>query len=217
MKTNVKARFHGGFIFVDNFDDLLRHPDWIDAANLGTITESGGVLTLALAAGVHGDFWIANDSCPIAMIDLSLHTSKYLEITTKLNSFTLNDEVRTGLYITDQIDKTKGIHFTLVRDDDTNLHGLEIGDMGGAQLKIDLTLTAIPVWLRIRTSGSQGSGSVLYFDYSHDGYSWIKFHVVEDEAWNQVGLLCWNWDAGGWSAISAPFEYFKIKEILEKL
>lgn len=216
MKTNIKARLHGGFIFVDNFDDLLRHPDWTDAAGNGSITEASDVLTLAIANGVHGDFWGATTDGPVCTVDLD--SSKNLVITIKLNSYTVNNRTRAGLYITDSVDGTHGIHFGRTRRDEaapTIRNGLTIIDMNGSELAY-VAETSLPIWLRIRTSGSQGSGSLLYFDYSTDGYSWTKLHVQEDEAWSKVGLLVWNW-TDTWSAISAPFEKFTIKEILEKL
>jgi len=213
MKTKIKARLHSGYIFVDNFDDLLRHPDWTDVASNGSITEASDVLTLAIADTVHGEFWGASTDGPVCTVDLD--SSKNLVITVKINTYTVNDLTRAGLYITDSVDGTHGIHFGRTRKDAaTARNGLTIFDMNGSELAY-VALAILPVWLRIRTSGSQGSGSVLYFDYSTDGYSWTKLHVQEDEEWSKVGLLVWNWT--DWNAISAPFEKFTIKEILEKL
>ena len=213
MKTKITARLHGGYIFVDNFDDLLRHPDWTDVASNGSITEESDVLMLAIADTVHGEFWGAATDGPVCTVDLD--SSKNLVITVKLNSYTVNDLTRAGLYITDSVDGTHGVFFGRERKDAGPARdGLIIHDMDGSELAY-VALAILPVWLRIRTSGSQGSGSVLYFDYSTNGYSWTKLHVQEDEEWSKTGLLVWNWT--DWNAISAPFEKFTIKEILEKL
>ncbi|MCK4758950.1 MAG: fibronectin type III domain-containing protein, partial [Candidatus Aminicenantes bacterium] len=104
MKTKIKARLHGGFIFVDNFDDLLRHPDWTDVAGNGSITEASDVLTIAIANGVHGEFWGASTDGPVCTVDLD--SSKNLIITVKINTYTVNDLTRAGLYITDSVDGT---------------------------------------------------------------------------------------------------------------
>ena len=213
MKTKVKAIFHGGFIFVDNFDDLLRHPDWTDVASNGSITEASDVLTIAIANGVHGDFWGATTDGPVCTVEID--STKNLIIIVKLNSYTVNDLTYAGLYITDSVAGTNGIHFGRRRQVAAPArNGLIVTDMNVGELAY-VALTTLPVWLRIRTSGSQGSGSVLYFDYSTNGYSWIKLHVQEDEAWSKAGLLVKNWT--DWNAISAPFEKFTIKEILEKM
>ena len=214
MKTKVKALLHGGFIFFDNFDDRLRHPDWTDVAGNGTIVEASDLLTIAIADTVHGDFWGATTDGPVCTIDIS-DTSKYLEIITQLNSYTVNDLTYAGLYITDSVAGTNGIHFGRRRQVAAPArNGLVVTDLNVGELAY-VAETTLPIWLRIRTSGSQGSGSVLYFDYSVDGHSWTKLHVQEDEAWSKVGLLVKNWT--DWNAISAPFEFFKIKEILEKI
>ncbi|MCK5127899.1 MAG: fibronectin type III domain-containing protein [candidate division Zixibacteria bacterium] len=212
MKTKVKALLHGGLIFVDNFDDLLRHPDWTDAAGNGTITESGGVLTVALAAAAHGDFWGATTDGPVCTFDFD--NSKNLIITTKLNSYTPGNKTRAGLYITDSVDGTHGIHFgRTYRTEAPARNGLTILNMNVAELAY-VALTTLPVWLRIRVNGS-GAGSLMYFDYSIDGYNWTKLHVQEDESWSKIGLLVWNWTL--WEAVSAPFEFLKVKEDLEKM
>jgi len=214
MKTKIKARLHGGFTFVDNFDDLLRHPDWTDEPGNGSITESGGVLTLALADEVHGEFWGDVTEAPVCTVDI-LDTTKCLEIITKINSFTVNNKIRAGLYITDMVSGNNGLFFARGRNDTTPSNGLGINDMNVGELAY-VDEMALPIWLRIRTSGSQGSGSLLYFDYSTDGYTWTTLHVQEDESWSKAGLLVKNWQPD-WSAVSAPFEFFKIKEILEKI
>ena len=198
-------------IFYDDFEDGIRAPEWTDVENNGTIVEADGVLRLAIADGVHGDFWGGLTDAPVCTVDI-LDTTKCLEIITKINSYEVTNKTRVGLYITDSVDGTHGIFFARGRNDTTPTNGLGINDMNVGELAY-VDETTLPIWLRIRTSGSQGAGSILYFDYSTDGYTWTNLHVQEDESWSKAGLLVKNW-ADDWSAVSAPFEFFRICELI---
>ena len=189
-------------LFIDDFEDGARNSAWTDVPNNGSITEADGVLTLALADGIHGDFWGATEDGPVCTID---STFKNLVVITKLNSYTVNDKTRAGLYITDVVGGSKGIHFGRARRDAAPVrNGLTIIGMNAEELAyVDETI--LPIWLRIRAQGS-GAGSTMYFDYSTDGENWTTLHIQKDETWSKIGLLVWNWTL--WSAISAPFEFF---------
>lgn len=192
-------------IFLDDFKDAARNPSWTDEPNNGTIVEADDVLTLAIANGVHGDFWGATTDGPVCTIGLD--NSKNYVITTKLNSFIVNNKIRAGLYITDLVAGTNGISFNRMRRDEAPARdGLTILDMNADELAY-VAITTLPIWLKVIIIGS-GAGSTMRFYYSTNGADWIYVHTAENETWDKVGLLVWNW--GAWSAVSAPFEFFRI-------
>lgn len=192
----------GSSVYRDDFDDESRDEAWTDDPNNGTITESGDVLTLALGSGVVGDFWTGIKEAPITYITPGQDT---LTIIAKLNSYTVNDLTRTGIYITSSIDGGTGIGFGRMRNDGNSLNGLQVMEMGVGPLAY-VSLTTLPVWLRVRAEGS-GNGSVIYFDYSTDGVEWTNLHTLNNETWDKIGLVTQNWDVH--NAISTPYEFFK--------
>lgn len=189
----------------DDFEDGTRHIRWTDSVGNGTITEAGGLLTTAFGGGVNAEFALGN--APLAMM-----TPKEDRITViaKLNSYTVNDDTAAGLYITDTVGPGNGISFTRYRNDSTPRNGIIVWDVGVGQLAY-AAVTTLPIWLRIRVSGS-GAGSIMTFDYSTDGYTWTILHTLNNEAWATVGLYAANW--GVHNACSAPFEFFDVYESL---
>jgi len=210
LHLNFKVPQYSDYYFRDDFDDTIRDPLWTDDPNSGTITEIDEVLTLAIANGVHGDFWPGiGDDGPVCWID---STVQHLTVTAKLNSYTVNDRTRAGIYITDVITGANGIHFGRVKNTVTPEDGLAVTEMGvGALARV--AVTTLPVWLRATINGS-GAGSTMVFEYSHNGTNWTYVYTVEDETWDKVGLLAFNWAI--WSAISAPFEFFMLENYTEK-
>ena len=188
--------------WLDNFDDAIRDPAWSDQPNNGTIIEADNVLTLAVANGVNGDFWGAVKNAPICWITSTMDT---ITVVAKLNSYTVNDKTRAGIYITDVISGNNGVHFGRVKNTTGGQNGLAVINMGIGGLAYEAE-TTLPIWLRVRIQGS-GTGSKMYFDYSTDGEEWTNLHMQEDESWNKIGLAAWNWTY--FNAIAAPFEFFK--------
>lgn len=201
-------------LFLDEFDDAARHADWTDEPNNGTITEAAGVLTLAIAGAVDGNWWQPNiENSPFVKFT---PTSTRLTVVTQLNNFTVNDKVQTGLIIgnTTTIPDAAGgycISFVRMRGDPTAVNGLRVADVGRAALATVTPLVSLPIWLRMRISGN-GAGSVIDFDYSVNGTHWINIWTENNFTWSFVGLHAKNWV--DWNAISAPYEYFRIYESL---
>lgn len=211
MCMNFKVPQFPDYYFRDDFDDTIRDPLWTDDPNNGTITEAADVLTLAIANAVHGDFWGVTEDGPVCLIDLSV---EYVTVTTKLNSYVVNNLTRAGIFITDVGSGTNGIHFGRTRRDAAPARdGLTVIDMNVAELAY-VPLTTLPVWLRVTIEGS-GVGSTMVFEYSTDGINWINVYTHNDETWSRIGLLVWNW-APDWSAISAPFEFFMLENPTEQ-
>lgn len=186
-------------VFEDEFNDASRDPLWTDQANNGTITEAGDVLTLAIANGINGGWYATYHNAPVCWISPEALDAT---IITKLNPYTVNNETRAGIYITDAIDVAKGIHFCRVRNDGAGQDGLAVYKMAvGTQAYIGIT--TLPIWLRVTVTGA-----TMVFDYSTNGTDWTNLHTMTDEPRGMVGLLAWNW--GGFRAISAPFEFFHL-------
>lgn len=199
-------------MFIDYFDDATRAPEWTDVVNNGSIVEADGKLTLAFADTVHADFWGATEDGPVCTVDSAV---KNVVITTKLNSYTVNNRTRAGLYITDAVAGTRGIHFGRTRRDEvdpTIRNGLTVADMGVSELAY-AAITTLPIWLRVTITGS-GVGSTMSFSYSINARDWFPLYTLNDETWSKVGLLAWNWNPD-WSAIAAPFEFFYIEEAIK--
>lgn len=193
----------------DEFDNGARDPAWSDQPNLGTITESGNVLTLAIANGIEANWWTPNiKDAPFSWIT---PTTKHIEVVTKLNSYVVNDQTLAGLMVGNTLDipdATGGyaIAFERSRYDVGGMDGLILVDVGKGNLATAPAVNTLPIWLRMRIEGS-GAGSTIYFDYSTNGTDWTNLHTENDFNWTFIGLHAKNW--GALNAISAPFEFFE--------
>jgi len=188
----------------DNFEDGVRDLAWNDEPNSGTIEQAGGLLTLAIEDGHDGMFWGATENGPVAWINVP-GLSK-LTVETKLNSYPVNDRTYAGIYITDAISGTKGIHFARAKYDPWGRDGLRIMDMGVGEVAFVNDIT-FPTWLKVEIEGS-GAGSSMVFKYSTNGTDWTTLYTRYNETWSKIGLLAFN--TGSFYAVSAPFEYFKF-------
>lgn len=191
-------------IFKDEFDDAERNSQWTDSPGNGTITEAGDLLTIAFGPGVNAEFSLGN--APLAMMTPG---ENEIIIETKLDSYTVNDDTATGIYITDTIAPGSGISFTRFRNEPTR-NGIMVWDVGVGELAY-VAVTTLPIWLRIRISGS-GAGSAMTFEYSTNGYYWIGLLEHADETWITVGLYASNW--GAHNAVDADFEHFRVYEAI---
>lgn len=202
-------------LFEDEFDDAARDARWADEANSGSITELGGVLTLAVLAATNGNWWQPNiRNAPIVTVEPN---KDEITVITRLNTYTVNNLTNAGLIIGNTLtipDGAGGYCYTLSRTKAGAQDGLEVIDVGngGGAVLNGAAYQTLPVWLRIRISGN-GAGSVIAFEYSHDGIVWTLIHTVNDFTWTFVGLHAKNWGAPGAElAISAPFEFFHVYE-----
>lgn len=191
--------------YIDNFADAARHWSWVDTARNGTISEAAGVLTLAIANGINGNWWGADENAPTAMMGLRGYLC---EAIIKINSFTVNDQVGAGFYITDSVAGTNGIFYRRMRDDGAGRNGLQVVDVNVGSLNY-VAVATLPIWLRIRVIGS-GTGARHLFAYSTDGLTYTAQYTLSNESVFMIGVFAINW--GGFNAISAPFEFFSMGE-----
>ena len=179
-------------IHIDNFDDGIRNPVWTDEPNNGSIVEAGNVLTIAIADGIDGRFWETNKNGPVCYID----STSTIILTTKINNFTLNNNTRTGFYITNSVDGNHGIFFGKVRKDSDGLNGLEALKFITGQLAYS-AVASLPVWLKISANNS-GLDSIMKFYYSTDGETWNYLYEMTGEIWQYAGLIAFNEIDEGW-------------------
>ncbi len=214
---NFKVPSYPDYYFRDDFADEIRDPLWVDTPHNGTITELGGVLTMAVAALTDGDWWQPNiDNAPITIIS---PTANALTITTKLNSYTVNDLTNAGLIIgnTLSIPDAAGTYcYSWMRTLTIagGINGLEIINLGVIGSQYVNTVTTLPVWFRIRAT-AQAAPNTIYFDYSTDGINWINAHSITNFNWTFVGLHAKNWGVP-LVAIAAPFEFFELENLAEQ-
>jgi len=191
----------------DDFEDGIREPAWSDEPNNGTIDEAGGVLTLAIANGVDGDWWQPNiEQTPFAKLSPAQNV---LTVITKLNSYAVNVDTHAGLMIgstTTIPDTAGGYCLSIARVRGAVFNGLAVTDMGAGTVASITPLTTLPIWLRLVIKGS-GSGGTIDFDYSTDGEEWTTLYTKNNLTWSIVGLYVKHW--GAKNGVSAPFEFFK--------
>lgn len=203
--------------FADNFADASRYWAWKDLNTSGvvrTITESGGVLTLANTAGNGGDWWTGSNQSVRCVIGCPGFPCT---IETKLNDFTVNDVTHVGMFLSLEPygaapSANSALLWGRLRFDAAGRNCFSLQALGGTPTT-DVASTTLPMWLRFRIGNDCYSMTLVYADYSTDGTNWTN-------AWTNVtwptayfnnlatGLFIKTWAAN--SAISAPFEYFKM-------
>lgn len=203
-------------VFFDDFDDSSLFWAWrtnqTDANR--TITELGSVLTIAVAVGTRADWWSSSNTAPKVITGLRGFPC---EVICKINSFTINDDTFCGLFLAyDAVGYASNyaIMYGRGRDDSNGRNGYGI-DKTGTNVNWN-TVTTLPVWLRARiTAFEKGSrGGRIIFSYSTDGSSWTDqlTYDLYDYQINYCGLVAKAWGAN--NGISAPFEFFKVNEVL---
>ena len=200
----------GGGSFIDNFADASRHWGWYDhqTSAAKTITEAGGVLTIAVSAGTTTDWWSAANSCPKCVTGFPGFPC---EIITKLSITTVNDKVIAGMFVGGDclgFGADYAVYFGRSRDDGTAKNGLFVESLGTRQYT-NAVLTN-PIWLKILVTGDSG-GSKMTFFYSTDGISYtdtaLVYVALARTAGMVAGLFVKNWSG---NAISAEFEFFTM-------
>jgi len=189
--------------FLDNFNDAARYWAWNDDTPTGTITETGGYLEVSATGAEDANWWGAGlvDN-PRAFIGTFRCP---MEVITKLTYHTINLSSQGGMYISNDPMNGGNDGYFLARQDDEHIIVAKlgvgnIGDSGG--------VIALPVWLRIRTTGN-GNGNITYFHYSTDGVTYISLISVADLDHRGVGLAVKNWAAPG-PIIVARFDFFSV-------
>lgn len=202
--------------YLDNFDDDSRHWGWYDNAKNGTITESGEVVTLALADAANGaiEYWprclLGDPGAPF-------------EVKAKLNSYTVNDGTHAGICVSSSSASyswNKQFLFGRAKNSSDGLDGLATTNMSGGWAETN-AVTTLPIYLRFRiTVLSRDEAAICECAYSTDDISYtvldtFSMSAMYDGTMNNfvVGLFARN-KAGtainGGKAISAPFEWFKM-------
>lgn len=210
--NEIDVTIQSDITYLDNFFDDSLHWTWLthntDANR--TITESGGVLTIAITNGTNGNWWNTVNNAPKAIIGINGYPCS---IETKMNSYTVNDETTAGIFLAydpKNIGANLAYYFGRQRKDSTSENGLVWSTLG-TQIGIN-SETTLPIWLRIRATAGAYYGAKFFFDYSTDGENWTNAYSWENyyEWGYTTGLFVKNWNV--LNAISVPFEYFKITQ-----
>lgn len=200
--------------YLDTFADGSVHWTWCQEANNGSITESGSVVTLAVANGVDGRtgvggrlrgpyMSIGGPGCP-------------LEIKCKLNSFTVNNCVDAGLFISSDTHSGAGAYWFILsryRYDGEGRDGLVAWCNGVLNYA---PVTTLPIYLRIRVNALD-LHNCIKAAYSTDdvSYTVLRQAGLDSNMYTDykeglsIGIEARNgMDSGTYNAISAPFEWF---------
>ncbi len=192
--------------FLDNFDDAARHWSWYDhnVAAGKSISESGSVLTISVAAGTSSDWWSNANSAPKAIMSIP---SAPCDIVTKINAFTVNDCCQAGLFIAaDPIGQGSTYAYFLTYGNS----GIGVSAAGVSSLGSNPS-TTLPVWLRIRVLNENKASFRAIFSFSVDGaaftdvYTLTGYPILAGKP--SCGIFVKNWTG---NAISAPFVFFKM-------
>lgn len=202
--------------FMDDFADSSIYWTWRqDAIAAGkTITESGSVLTIAVANGTSAVWTTATKTCPTATIGLP---GAPCEIICKIDSATINENTDAGIFLsTSPVAGTASSTWGFYRHRDSGSNGLIVNIFGVAAVYSDST-TTLPIWLRIRISSHSTNGRRIFFAYSTDGNNYTT-------VWTEVGTtpsMADGWTCGLFArnftttnAVSASFDFFKMNRIL---
>lgn len=202
--------------YLDNFADASLHWTWAERQTSGTdryVTEADGVLTISIANTKHGEWTSAVNNAPKVLVGIPGYP---VTIITKLNSYTVNNETRAGLFIGYNAAGTGGgtvVQFTRFRRDSLSINGFQIVKLAVSTDYTD-SVTTLPMWLRAKITGEGYTGSKIIFGYSTDGITYTDLHTYNDYPSYggmglTVGLFANNINAS-YNAIDAPFEYVSI-------
>jgi len=222
LSLNFKVPRFPDDYFSDDFNDASIRSGWlknnVDANR--TIVEDSDVLTISVAAATQARWlWTFNDA-PTLYQALYPGMNLPVEFITKINTFTLNDNYHTGIFI--------GYHDAVLFGREAYLFGpcREGGETGvkvkgsGNVAGYSMVLGATsPKWLKIKVSADE----VITFYHSDDGSDWTQYQTFVGAVWVDVEISGWFEDdmevglfAQGITAptadvISAPFDFFQIQ------
>lgn len=202
-------------MFLDNFDDASIGWPWQthNASGGRSVSESGGVLTIAGTAGTNMDWWSSVNNAPKLFMGLPAWDCEIITKVTIAGSRVSGQHC--GIFIT-------GIGVNQYGGGNPIVWGPCNADTLAASYPtttfINLAAkTASTYWLKIkRCGGWTGFGTLLNFLYSTDGETWTDAGTSlpdwsDGSAGMRVGLFAKTWNpASGIPAISADFEFFKI-------
>lgn len=186
------------FLFFDHFDDGSL-TGWTTSTPVGSVTESGTVLTVSVLAGSNGDWWhygeVDVDNAPICYRS---HPAGDWIATAKTDMTTTSSSTHRGIMYfgtrTDSI--TSGLY------SNSSYYAVNI-HTGGGEI---YSSTTQPAWLRIRKTGD-----TKYFDVSFDGSTWYsQWNTGTITGTNSYGFFAKNW--GAYSAISVEVDYFFTRQ-----
>lgn len=225
----------GAEIWCDDFCDVSLDAAWtthgLDANKTITLNNTPPCwATISIINGVEGRWWCNNAAwnlCPKMYVPLGIIGP--CRITTKLRSYTVNDDTQAGIFI--------GTHPTTPGAIGTNyayVFGRHRDDSAALSFKYrvqtncssfhtdDGGVPYLPVWLRIQIDAAQD----IRFKYSQDGIAWQPYIERGEAPAPDVELVISGYDIPncfvglhaknieGNTNIAAPFEYFCIESFL---
>jgi len=209
----------GNSIFEDNFNDESIYWAWVKRDNNAakTITEAGTVISFHVDKLTVAEWWGASHSAP------QLHLGAYGQpfvITTKISAFVPNDDCAAGLFIFNSDAAWQMMFMERAREDGTGLNGLAAWHPTAGVLASNAVVD-MPIWLRMRVSGTHRLRSIIYFDYSIDGITFTNLTSRSNSGFypgtygTTVGLYVRNGVPDGSGAnnqIDADFDLFTMEE-----
>lgn len=200
-------------MFLDNFDDAAIGWPWQthNASGGRSVSESGGVLTIAGTAGTNMDWWSSVNNAPKLFMGLPAWDCEIITKVTISGSRVAGQHC--GIFLTGIGISQYGAGSPIIW-----------GPSGAAEITASYPTTTVvqltsksaaTYWLKIkRCGGWTGIGTLLNFQYSTDGESWTDAGTSladwsSGSAGMRVGLFAKTW-GGTPPALSASYEFFKI-------
>ena len=224
-----KSKFLKGlpYEFLDNFADNSIHWSWRQfkgelSAEGKSIVEASGRLTLGIAATKDGLWDSTKNEAPRIFVGIGAYPC---EITTKLVEATQGARTQAGLFISKSpISFGSAAYLTIIKRRAINgTYQIQVikSTTGSDIILASVNTTEVlPLWFKMRVSNFCYYGATIYLDYSFDGVhytnlynfqGWLEFTLTQPG----VGLFVMNgWNAT-YSAISASFDFFRMKSIVK--
>jgi len=209
----------GNSIFEDNFNDDSIYWAWVkrsvDATK--TITEAGTVISFHVDNLTIAEWWSTLYTAP------QLHLGSYGEpfvITAKISAFVPNDDCAAGLFIFNRDVAWEMMFIERARNDGVGMNGIAAWQPTAGVLASNAVVN-MPIWLRMRVSGTHRLRSIIYFDYSINGAAWTNLTSRSNSGFypgtygTTVGLYVRNGlpdGTGTNNQIDAEFDLFTMTE-----
>ena len=214
----------GDKITFDDFEDgTIDHLMWTEQPGNGSISESGGVLTLSGAQGVNCRLWASANYAPLVRTGIPAYPC---EIITRLNPFTVNNGVFASVFVGFAMGEGVpwGALFGHKKTAGGGQEGLivhVINGTGAAYAYDIVPVTTLPVWLKITMTAGNTRRNRIRFWYMTEESGWVEYIEVGSQSLIDyysisygdfmAGLACQNSTAPDDSAFAAPFEFFEIQ------